>query len=906
MLRKQINIQNGNKPEEITLSFNDIILSGETIVFQMDKEPVLQGEYEIQLVRKDGSQIYYAEKENGGINGNELNIKNFPKRVLPPLWIEKIKVQRDLTSEDSRHEAYLVKFDKPHYMISNRDNVDVKGYVINGIDSVRDYSRRCGDDFVIASLNQDKADEIKNEYFYLYKGTKEEPILQDDKYVCKSPINSVSEIENPFTGSIYSVEVPVSNDGQDYEDILLVYADEDITSTPYFLCDDERFVKYDKDDSISLKNGVYGYYISNHLQITLPLAEDFSLKLTREQELNQYSEILANKSINEIVDYERQQFQPYFIRSKDGELCPATEIEFNLHFREHDTQNGWSVKDGGFWNNYGYNAATNSLSHIKDATGMDYLQDNDSDLLGNIGFDDDDINSQAMSLQQSFLRISFYDTPYRGNQNLLFYNAIFFDANKAYSKYVKAVAQKQIESDYSTYQWPSGNPLRLGATFNVYSKYNASGSSEGFYLYLFKGVVEGKQPTTIYMKVEFNHAKYGKTVPFILPMDTDGAVISPISKKFPINYYKIEKKDNKVYGSIDMSGYTNDMYIPITVKYDEISDKYLWYTPLPQDDGKLIFNLYEPRLNPSQDSEYSSRRDGDTASTKLVYSETDNYFIKMGLSLRTSGTKHLCSKKFLKTVENMSINGKIVETRTNFNFSAASNYEVVFKLKEDTNGKVENGALADVSGITELRFNDNITSIGSGVAANSTLNELYIGKGCETIGTCAFAGCKFLSVLDLEKCIKLSTIGLRSFQGCIRLYDIKLPMHSLIIGVGAFGRTAITKLIIPDNSTIGRHAFSRCYQLENIDGLGNNLQIDISFRNSLKPENDEAYGIFRDCRKLTSYMDYNTNIKQGMNYVQVFKKFGMDISNLAGVIYEKDTTKTLEKLFFLSKDAKYN
>ena len=133
----------------------------------------------------------------------------------------------------------------------------------------------------------------------------------------------------------------------------------------------------------------------------------------------------------------------------------------------------------------------------------------------------------------------------------------------------------------------SNDDLALCCNFTAYDKYNMSGSSEGFYIYLFPDIVEGALPTEIYMKVELNHAKYGNTIPLIYP--TDG--------RPRLNYLKsfIDDNDKKSY-LIDLPSLYNDMYIKLQVQRDYDNNRYIWFID-GNEDNELVLNLFEPRIN---------------------------------------------------------------------------------------------------------------------------------------------------------------------------------------------------------------------------------------------------------------------------------------------------------------------
>lgn len=152
----------------------------------------------------------------------------------------------------------------------------------------------------------------------------------------------------------------------------------------------------------------------------------------------------------------------------------------------------------------------------------------------------------------------FYDSMNPGNQNLLYYSTIFVDAGKLFGKYIKYIEDTPYRSvvyetdeasetetinvdksktnlvgikvdrepykdllkdDNDNYFTTTDQveELRLSCRFTVQDKYQSNASSDGFYLYLWKDNESGVIPSDIYMKVEFNHAGYGRTIPFMMP-----------------------------------------------------------------------------------------------------------------------------------------------------------------------------------------------------------------------------------------------------------------------------------------------------------------------------------------------------------------------------------------------------
>lgn len=59
--------------------------------------------------------------------------------------------------------------------------------------------------------------------------------------------------------------------------------------------------------------------------------------------------------------------------------------------------------------------------------------------------------------------------------------------------------------------------LRMSSQITVTVKNSSKRSSEGFYFYTYKTNDNGVYPSDIYMRVEFNHAGYGRVIPFMMP-----------------------------------------------------------------------------------------------------------------------------------------------------------------------------------------------------------------------------------------------------------------------------------------------------------------------------------------------------------------------------------------------------
>lgn len=262
------------------------------------------------------------------------------------------------------------------------------------------------------------------------------------------------------------------------------------------------------------------------VNVPIPISNSFDTNLYQSDLLQEhFVEEEKRKAINKIVDLEKDVYYPV-IKNNNG-FSDVYTLRFNLHFREH-RGNNWLVDGTSFWNGV---KQENGISIDTQITG-----DSVSDLLCFLDFSNDDIRYQKNKLKKSFLRLSFYDSTNPANQNMLGYSTIFLDSGNLFSKYVRYFetdGYKMIGYDKNNYgiynidsKTKKGNRVdreynfdeehRLSSQFVVKNKNTSTASSEGFYLYLWKDN-ESVLPQDLYMKVEFNHAGYGRTIPFMMP-----------------------------------------------------------------------------------------------------------------------------------------------------------------------------------------------------------------------------------------------------------------------------------------------------------------------------------------------------------------------------------------------------
>lgn len=392
-----------------------------------------------------------------------------------------------------------------------------------------------------------------------------------------------------------------------------------------------------------IDNGNINYNAPN-INFELSVGEDYALNLKQLERLNNdYVEKVEEENINKIVDYEKHIFYPAYLTSdmtingdstwiKNGIVNVNTNdgptpdidsysddvnsITFNIFLREREKNaNGeyeeWETNDALYWNKWNGRRDENDTKIINHQSIL-----NGGDLLSDLGFTDNDVFYQKNALKKSFLRISVYDSPYKQTQKLLYYSTLFFDTNVLYKKYTNLIDKEcKAQKDVPYVERDCYGNDSLTASFKCTSKYNNEACSDGFYLYLFNTIVKQGENTPLYLKVEFNNAKFGKTVPLICPRYKESAGTCGVNdlilfktNDFPEDYMTsiIDTEGNPV-SYVDMPRLYNDLYIPIFVRYNNKKNRFEWYVASQDTDNEqkkdVVFNLYEPRINRLTQSE---------------------------------------------------------------------------------------------------------------------------------------------------------------------------------------------------------------------------------------------------------------------------------------------------------------
>lgn len=330
-------------------------------------------------------------------------------------------------------------------------------------------------------------------------------------------------------------------------------------------------------------------------------------KLFREEQDNNKITIFTYSPTEEIID---------------KSLTIATSITFSFHFRKRNEietedaekellerkQNtnltsgnvytdGWFInpEDSNtiWWNGYNYEGEFFDKSSFKTFLNSSALT---SDLLGYLNFLDTDVFYKKKKVSQTFIRLLFYNSMDPIGQKLLGYSTVFLDATTLYSTYLK---QMMYMNEHDLFNKKNNSNINLNAAvvlcsantvsarvdtqMVVTNEYDRTKSSEGFNLYLFAedrnlNIENGEK--TIYMKVEFNHAGNGKTIPMISwPKDKNGEYIS-----------------------LTINNFIESLYIPIKLTY--LNGKYIYYIPnaYKNENGNIDLVLFEPKIDYLKDT----------------------------------------------------------------------------------------------------------------------------------------------------------------------------------------------------------------------------------------------------------------------------------------------------------------
>lgn len=310
---------------------------------------------------------------------------------------------------------------------------------------------------------------------------------------------------------------------------------------------------------------------------------------------DEFAKKVEQSLVPDFIDMERVKYAPYEDMGGDT-YYPITAITIYNHFRERmyldpDNNTNTTATSGNVYYDGWYIDADNNYdiywNGYHGESIADFITQNGmkSDLIGFLNFTDNDIFYRKSKVSKSFFRFSFYNSSDSIEQKLLYYSTVFLDSTELFCKYLKqsAFMEESNPNDIVINEAGEGNDnvktvfcenedvgCRLDSTITITNEFDKERCSEGFNIYLFADdIPEGNTEKTIYMKVEFNHAGVGKTIPMIIMPTTE---------------------------PLTMENFMDYLYIPITIK--KYNDKYIYTIDngFYDGNGNLKLCLFEPKL----------------------------------------------------------------------------------------------------------------------------------------------------------------------------------------------------------------------------------------------------------------------------------------------------------------------
>ena len=593
--------------------------STEDIVVVSDNHNVNNGDV-IRFDRNDGRNISFTEDKTANrINDDVFSVEKFERILLIVDTVETTQSRVHPNDENTTTFLHLILAEpSQHVFCENRDDLLIRTSITDeDIASGNTPSKMCAGDYVVYNNNFLYHTQEVVDGFYVFDDVFSNIYGKQIKVALTPELSMIVSDHDLQEGGLFTWDddflylnngiVPfipyptyIDNRGEMlFERNITNQLEADICEylsinvlRLYWYCDDERFftignaIDSDYGYNVILKPNTTISKRVGDIKLKLGLGQTFATDLYKQTLIDDsLTDKFKTDNVNKILDYERQIFHPVMIeyKSADDKLVisddeniiqyqsgdsepesfsnieshfkPVEKMTFCLNFRERDITKSeysidyktWSVKEDGGWN-----MLVTSPNTIN----------SEGDILGWLGFSDDDVRYQKMCLKQSFLRLSFYDTPYRTNQTLQFYSTIFFDTNKLFGIYSKARTKNRQSDTVLTTGEQTPPPIdghmfvfnektndQLNAKFETSNKYDDTCSSDGFYLYMFDSLLTGSTFRPLYMKVEFNNAIFGRIVPFIMPVDENYNPIPFGDERFPKDY---EEKDGSENVKINM------------------------------------------------------------------------------------------------------------------------------------------------------------------------------------------------------------------------------------------------------------------------------------------------------------------------------------------------------------------
>jgi hypothetical protein len=649
-------LQNSNYGDELAVYLtddSDNITVGESIVLTYQPE----GVYDLFLYRlSDNDEFvmfknvkYYPEDNIA----DTVTINNVEYDVSYPNGLENekdalVNIDGDMIPMKIGIDGDNVTLERYGYVVKN-DAAGAAKYTVNKYKGININGKiyRVHTDGENSSTGSEKYIEMSEPVPYEFMV---DSIEGSSLLIC-TPKLSTFEYTDDFIANICPLICELFVDRQD---VVKIVSENRAFGTKYINSDTSYLAEDDSTESLSelydSLNNLVLFVNSGYIQVQLPLTMNVALNGMQDDIVKkEFYTVEKEKAINPIVDMEKDVYVPKYIKGKtytgsDTDFSPVNSIEVNLHFRTRDMES-WKVYDGsnnvavsGTMDNWfctDYFPYKEMLEHEESATSVM----NTSDLLYLLWFTNDDVFYQRDKIGKSFLRFSYYDSPDPNTQSLLATSTVFMNEHSLYKKYIDnarrnvkdygLITEKAVENlgdrinkisvsgellkgkhmkGLTTYELDNidmvkmvDDSKRLSSRFIIDNKYATDTSAEGFYVYIFREYSENLHPKPIYMKVEFNHAGVGRTIPFIVPMKWQAKENGNQNELFPTEKLSLSRNDiESLKRGYPLSFVYAQTYIPLYAVYDFKNKEYAYvfddrYATVDEN-NKLVLNLFELKV----------------------------------------------------------------------------------------------------------------------------------------------------------------------------------------------------------------------------------------------------------------------------------------------------------------------
>lgn len=204
-------------------------------------------------------------------------------------------------------------------------------------------------------------------------------------------------------------------------------------------------------------------------------------------------------------------------------------------------------------------------------------------------------------------------------------------------------------------------------------------------------------------------------------------------------------------------------------------------------------------------------------------SETKNELIEKYAFFQTTSLTTVKFSSYLKQINAFSFKNSGIEsvvfpaTLTTIEESAFNNSKLkTIDFSKSQVDSIPQNCFSHCQQITDVKLGS-VKTIEREAFHSSSIRTIVFPPTFTTLESHAFEECTALQSVDMSNC-KLTEISESAFSKIPTLTDIKWPTSAFTIGEHAFSETGIKNLTLgPKCSKVGKHAFSSCPNLEEVD-----------------------------------------------------------------------------------------